>query len=44
MAVSNEKIYEIILKYPPRLLRLKITAMFIDLEEGKIIDEQILNA
>ncbi|MCM3163743.1 helix-turn-helix domain-containing protein [Metabacillus litoralis] len=44
MAVSNEKIYKIILKYPPRLLRLKITAMFIDLEEGKIIDEQILNS
>jgi hypothetical protein len=35
IAVSNEKIYGIILKYPPRLLRLNI-------EEGKIIDEQIL--
>ncbi|WP_079525412.1 helix-turn-helix domain-containing protein [Solibacillus isronensis] len=43
IAVSNEKIYEIILKYPPRLLRLKVTAMFINLEEGKIIDEQFLN-
>ncbi|MDR7238770.1 helix-turn-helix domain-containing protein [Neobacillus drentensis] len=44
IAVSNDKIYEIVLKYPPRLLRLKVTAMFIDLEEGKIIDERILNA
>ncbi len=44
IAVSNEKIYEIILKHPPRLLRLKVTAMFIDLEDGKIIDDQILNA
>lgn len=44
IVVSDEKIYEIVLKYPPRLLRLKVTAMFIDLEEGKIIDEQILNA
>ncbi len=42
IAVSNEKIYGIILKYPPRLLRLNITTMLIDLEEGKIIDEQIL--
>lgn len=44
IAVSNDKIYEIVLKYPPRLLRLEITAMFIDLDEGKIIDEQILNS
>lgn len=44
IVVSDEKIYEIVLKYPPRLLRLKVTAMFVDLEMGKIIDEQILNA
>ncbi|MFP7442667.1 hypothetical protein SFC50_03100 [Bacillus infantis] len=44
VVVSNDKIYEIVLKYPPKLLRLKITAMFIDLDEGKIIDEQILNS
>lgn len=43
IAVSNDKIYEIVLKYPPRLLRLKVTAMFIDLEEGKIVDEKVLN-
>lgn len=43
IAVSDEKIYEIVLKYPPKLLRLKVTAMLINLEEGKIIDEQILN-
>lgn len=44
IVVSDEKVYEIVLKYPPKLLRLKVTAMLIDLEEGKIVEEQILNA
>lgn len=42
LAVSNEKIYETILKYPPRLLNLSVTTMLIDLNTGKIIDDQIL--
>ncbi len=42
LAVSNEKIYKVILKYPPRLLNLSVSTMLIDLNTGKIIDDQIL--
>ncbi|GAA0319176.1 hypothetical protein GCM10008967_07130 [Bacillus carboniphilus] len=42
IAVSNEKIFHIIQKYPPKLLNLNISTMLIDLESGKIIDEKVL--
>lgn len=43
IAVINERSYETVLKYPPVRLRMKISTMLVNLDQGKIIDEQLLN-
>ncbi|MTI85374.1 MAG: helix-turn-helix domain-containing protein [Firmicutes bacterium] len=42
IALSNEKIYKITLKYIPKFLKLSTSAMLIDLEKEKIVEEQKL--
>ena len=43
LAVSREKAFDILLKYPPIHLNVNVSIMFIDLEEGKIIKESTFN-